>query len=184
MVCPLRGRTSPLPTRSSVCESSHPDAMIYMDLSVPRPMQSPGLAGRRKPKSLLHVRSAKVFAVLGVTATTLNRLCVTRGGGVETNHFDRRWRRAGVGRLRRLHQGRHRPALSRCAAGSFTRDGPESLGLSTNRTETDDHQGWDVSCSPQSDCAPTWTGAPRQQRPDRPNGHSPLTAPSIDSGAG
>lgn len=39
-------------------------------------------------------------------------------------------------------------------------------------------KGWDVSCSPQSDCAPTWTAAPRQQRQDRPNGHSPLTVPS------
>jgi hypothetical protein len=38
--------------------------MIDMVLSVPRPMQSPGLTGRRNPKSLLHGRSAKVFAVL------------------------------------------------------------------------------------------------------------------------
>jgi hypothetical protein len=79
----------------------------------------------------------------GVESTARER--VTRGGGVETNHFDRRWRSGGVGRLRSLHQGRHRPrgprgVLSRCAAGSFTRDGPESLGLSTHPTETDDRQ--------------------------------------------
>src|SRR6185295_11142910 len=36
-----------------------------MVLSVPSPMHSPGLTGRRNPKSLLHGRSAKVFAVLG-----------------------------------------------------------------------------------------------------------------------
>ena len=45
--------------------------MINMVLSVPRPMQSPGLTGRRKPKSLLHERSAKVFAVSGVRVTAM-----------------------------------------------------------------------------------------------------------------
>jgi hypothetical protein len=117
----------------------------------------------------------------GVESTARER--VTRGGGVETNHFDRRWRSGGVGRLRSLHQGRHRPrgprgVLSRCAAGSFTRDGPESLGLSTHPTETDERQRVGCFLLTQSDCAPTWTAAPRQQRQDRPNGHSPLTVPS------
>jgi hypothetical protein len=45
--------------------------MIDMVLSVPRPMQSPGLTGRRNPKSLLHGRSAKAFAVLGVRVSAM-----------------------------------------------------------------------------------------------------------------